>query len=393
MMTVISQIILCLILAAIIGFIVGWLLAKLLSRGNIEDMNAEWEEELREQEQNASAAQLAAAKETSSYKARLGDLEMGLDTSTKAYAAISAELDAVRRRLAAKETDHAILVGRLAELDALKDQIKARDARITEVEEKHSAALRSRDDDAASLQERIRDLEPLIGQLQLREAELKDFQARMTSVISDKDADTNRLKQRLAELEAVRTQVSERDSAIRDWETRYNTLTAEKNEALSKLQWRIGELEPLQGEVAHQQARIAELGARIAELERLPDRVSEQDRLLAEWNTRHVSVVRDKDNEIARLVERIRELESVPRRHAWPPSDKDDLKAIYGVGPVLERMLNNLGVYYFRDVARWTDEDIDRVDSELLQFHGRIRGEGWVASAKEEHFKKYNERI
>ncbi len=50
-------------------------------------------------------------------------------------------------------------------------------------------------------------------------------------------------------------------------------------------------------------------------------------------------------------------------------------------------------VYYFRDDARWTDEDIDRVDSELPQFHGRIRAEGWVASAKEEHFKKYNERI
>jgi len=393
MMTVISQIILCLILAAIIGFIVGWYLAKLLGRGKMEDLNAEWEEELREHEKSASAAQLAATKELSSHKARLVELEMALDTSARACTAISTELDAMRKRLAEKETDNAILTVRLAELDALKDQIKARDARIIEIEERHTAALRGRDDDASRLHERIRDLEPLIGQIRVREAELKDYQDRMTSVISEKNAEVEHLKQRLTELEAVRTQVSERDSAIRDWEARFHSLTQEKNEALSKLQWRIGELEPLQGEVARQRTRLEELGTRIAELEPLPDRIAEQSRLLAESETRHGSLVRDKDNEIAGLLARIKELEAMPRRHGWPPRDKDDLKAIHGVGPVLEIMLNNLGVYYFRDVARWTDEDIDRVDSELPQFHGRIRDEGWVDSAREEHFKKYHERI
>jgi len=46
-----------------------------------------------------------------------------------------------------------------------------------------------------------------------------------------------------------------------------------------------------------------------------------------------------------------------------------------------------------RQLAVWTDADIDQIDAKLERFHGRIRWEGWVDSAKEEHFKKYGERL
>ena len=72
---------------------------------------------------------------------------------------------------------------------------------------------------------------------------------------------------------------------------------------------------------------------------------------------------------------------------------RDDLKLIHGVGPKLERMLNRLGIYAFRDIALWTEADIDQIDAQLERFHGRIRWEGWVDSAKEEHFKKYGENL
>lgn len=86
----------------------------------------------------------------------------------------------------------------------------------------------------------------------------------------------------------------------------------------------------------------------------------------------------------------------VPASDAIRPSttvraDPDDLKRIRGVGPVLEKRLNELGVHQFRQVALWTDADIDFFDRELRNFHGRIRRENWVHSATEEHFKKYGE--
>jgi predicted flap endonuclease-1-like 5' DNA nuclease len=80
-----------------------------------------------------------------------------------------------------------------------------------------------------------------------------------------------------------------------------------------------------------------------------------------------------------------------PRQFTEPPAQVDDLKHIYGVGPALEKLLHKLGVYQFKQVALWVDEDIAFFDKQLEQFHGRIRREGWVRSAVEEHYKKYGQ--
>lgn len=59
----------------------------------------------------------------------------------------------------------------------------------------------------------------------------------------------------------------------------------------------------------------------------------------------------------------------------------DDLTRISGVGPMLSGMLNDIGVYYFWQVAEWTDEEIEWVDSQLLHFSGRIKRDDWVGQA------------
>jgi predicted flap endonuclease-1-like 5' DNA nuclease len=70
----------------------------------------------------------------------------------------------------------------------------------------------------------------------------------------------------------------------------------------------------------------------------------------------------------------------------------DDLKLIVGVGPVLERMLQQLGVATYRQIARWTEHDIDAMDARLPEFHGRIRRDEWVTQARALHQSKYGER-
>jgi predicted flap endonuclease-1-like 5' DNA nuclease len=74
------------------------------------------------------------------------------------------------------------------------------------------------------------------------------------------------------------------------------------------------------------------------------------------------------------------------------PGTPDDLKLIVGVGPVLERMLHQLGVGSFRQIARWTERDIDAFDAKLPEFPGRIRRDAWVTQARELHVAKYGER-
>lgn len=66
---------------------------------------------------------------------------------------------------------------------------------------------------------------------------------------------------------------------------------------------------------------------------------------------------------------------------ATPKGDADDLKKISGVGPVLEKKLNALGITQYAQVAAFTADDIERVDAEL-NFKGRIEREDWISQAK-----------
>jgi predicted flap endonuclease-1-like 5' DNA nuclease len=73
------------------------------------------------------------------------------------------------------------------------------------------------------------------------------------------------------------------------------------------------------------------------------------------------------------------------------PGAPDDLKLIVGVGPVLERMLQQLGITSYRQIARWTERDIQEFDAKLPEFHGRIRRDEWVKQARALHQSKYGE--
>lgn len=67
---------------------------------------------------------------------------------------------------------------------------------------------------------------------------------------------------------------------------------------------------------------------------------------------------------------------------AAPAGAADDLKKISGVGPVLEKKLNALGITTFAQVAAFTPDDIAMVD-DALSFKGRIDRDNWLEQAAE----------
>lgn len=62
------------------------------------------------------------------------------------------------------------------------------------------------------------------------------------------------------------------------------------------------------------------------------------------------------------------------------PKKVDDLKAISGVGPKLEKVLNELGVWSYAQIAAWTPQEIAWVD-DYLSFKGRIERDDWIGQA------------
>jgi predicted flap endonuclease-1-like 5' DNA nuclease len=63
------------------------------------------------------------------------------------------------------------------------------------------------------------------------------------------------------------------------------------------------------------------------------------------------------------------------------PAEPDDLKRIRGIGVLIEKRLNALGIAAYEQIANWTDADIARV-SDTLEFKGRIERENWVEQAR-----------
>jgi predicted flap endonuclease-1-like 5' DNA nuclease len=64
-------------------------------------------------------------------------------------------------------------------------------------------------------------------------------------------------------------------------------------------------------------------------------------------------------------------------------AEKDDLKMISGIGPVNEASLNALGIYTFRQISKFTAQDIDALNDAIIYFSGRIERDEWVAQATE----------
>jgi NADH-quinone oxidoreductase subunit E len=63
------------------------------------------------------------------------------------------------------------------------------------------------------------------------------------------------------------------------------------------------------------------------------------------------------------------------------PEQADDLKLISGVGPKIEAILHELGIFTFAQVASWKKAEREWVD-DYLSFSGRIERDDWQKQAK-----------
>lgn len=257
---------------------------------------------------------------------------------------------------------------------------------------------------------------PPADQLLRRESQPSAREAQLQRALNEKEAALDKLSWRVGELEAF---INNRD------------------EQIGKLRWRIGELEPLGGQLVERDRQLAEREARVRateaehqralatkddELNTLRWRISELEILLEQGqpkppatattaNPATAQALAEKEQQLQELQNRLRELESrtssaapasaaqaetlrqMETYQAAPPAEPDDLRQIHGVGPVLETLLHQLGIYFFHQVALWNDADIDFVNERLARFKGRIRRDNWVASARAAHLKKYGEEL
>lgn len=306
------------------------------------------------------------------------------------------------------------LQNEIKQLQTVSAEIKKRDSTIEHLQGQLRSQTRNKDDEIARLQKtlqtqqrnreekiesfaaRLAKLEDLPQILNEREQEIKRLQDQLGNAEQEKHQELIALQAEIKRLEPFETTAQERGKQIERIKQELKQSQQNDEREIKKLQTRVGQLDAIHQDLQKHQTTIARLKTQL--------RSAMQDQ--AEISTIKVELKR-RDTTIEDLRKQLAELKSQPKPAAsraqpakrtvkkrlyTPTKKKDDLKRIYGIGPVMERTLNRLGVTSFEQIAGFTRKDIERVAEALQSFPDRIIRDNWIEGAKKEYRKKYGQK-
>ncbi len=387
------EVLLGLVLAAGLGFAIAWLLrGPALTRSanyanSLEQLLAgtmrDRETALERERGKLSGVQALQQEQTG----RLAELEKELEhrelqvvTFREEAIQLARTREELGQRLARREQAmqnlEAALAARtreLTELGVYRDSTRLPGTRVTGPERELAALVAAHEDDLAQLEAQYLD------QAQAREAELESVRQRLHALevaaaeLGERDAQLAIARERIAELEPLAERAVSAQSRSRELEQELRDGEA----ARSKLQ-----------------KRLADLELRVREMEQGPIGGGARGSSHGGGNGRERKPKPDPGGigtSQAAGSESVDSGGATPRTKSRRSNRRvqDDLKLVSGIGPAIERALNELGVTSFRQIARWKDKDIERVARKLGEPPERIRRDGWVESARTEHAGKY----
>lgn len=412
----ILQMVGCLLVAAAIGVMMGWLLRSFATSEKRQQLS-EIAGRLRGREHELDTLNHELKVRTSAVQM----LEGKMMTSEAALKDLTAELAAKAEQLTALQTEVAEKGVRLHAVQRERDTLRR------EVEEAE-ATLQAKAAGFAEMQAQMENAEDVLISRDQEIATLKMW----VEQLAPKDAEIARLRARIEELEPFveRSRRSEREqeqerahasAALRGKEgelaahqARFTEIDAELARVRAQSQ---EDLTRIREALEDRDREIQQLRATVEELNMLRGEVEKKDIALREAEERRVMDVSEREEEIGALRKRLVEYRAAqrvgpPSKSTGPsgstahspsaaghsggklrPRQQDDLKQIHGIGPVMERVLNRMGMFTFRQIAEWKDQDVEHMASELNTFPDRIRHDNWIAGAKEQHFIKYGEEL
>ena len=409
----ILQMIGCLLVAATIGLMMGWLLRSFATSEKRQQLS-EIATRLRGREHEldtlnhelkvrTSAVQMLEGKMITS-EAALKDLTADLGTKVEQLSALQTEVREKGVRLHAAERERDTLRREVEEAEA---KLKAQSVGFAEMQSQMENAedvLISRDQEIATLKTWVEQLAPKdaeIARLRARTEELEPFQERSRRLERELEQDHARAT---AALQGKEQELARHQTQIGEMESELARLRTQNQEDLTRFT----------ETVQQRDQDIQRLRATVEELEVYRGEVEKKESALREAEERRVMDVSEREEEIGALRKRLVEYRVAQRHQTQVKStdaashgtaaagrgtgksrttQKDDLKQIHGIGPVMERVLNRMGMFTFRQIAEWKDQDVEHMASELNTFPDRIRHDNWIAGAKEQHFLKYGEEL
>jgi predicted flap endonuclease-1-like 5' DNA nuclease len=203
-------------------------------------------------------------------------------------------------------------------------------------------------------------VEPLRSEVLSEVMQLRQELAARQSEIAALKADRQALRD---EALATRAKIAELESAARGEDALRREQAELHSKTLTALRERVAELDGKAQHAAGLQRRLAELEETTAHMQELEFKVEE----MAERLMERESLIGSLQSQLATLP---------------PASANDDLKNIRGIGPKYEKALKALGITTYRQIAGWTEADVERIADKLSLRAERIVRDDWIGRAR-----------
>ncbi len=211
-------------------------------------------------------------------------------------------------------------------------------------------------DKIAELNEKNSELRKALERLRNNNA--SNANAPATANSPENNQDIQRIRRALAETRAQLNHEKTRSANLESKLTEQKESTASPVTPIS-----VGQIKKLKSELAAKEVRIAALE------KKLKNKPAKQNRT-------------DKQNKAAKQKPSADWQKGQTKLGTPGSNHKDDLTAINGIGPKIEKVLNRLGIKSWEQLAALKAADIKTVDDALKDFSGRIKRDEWVPQAK-----------
>lgn len=274
-------------------------------------------------------------------------------------------------------------LGSTAQAETIEARWRARLSQLQQTQQVSAAGNGGDEDMAAARQE----VAALRLQLQQRDAALEAVRRNPTSAAPDNKAAADQAEQSAINAR-LQGHLAEQKSASKQMQSQLDRLTNEKDMLIQRLREREAEIGRMSQERKHAINTIAALQKEMRNRRVHSGLHQQAPPAVAETNTatdRDSDGIRQQRQQVLPI--RDEAVKQAPGyQPAWlltaPNGAKDNLQAIYGIGPKLEMQLNRLGIFHFEQIAKFTEKDILWVARHLKSFPGRIVRDQWIQQAR-----------
>jgi predicted flap endonuclease-1-like 5' DNA nuclease/predicted RNase H-like nuclease (RuvC/YqgF family) len=280
----------------------------------------------------------------------------------------------------AREEKAAVNAGWQEQINAQRkehDRLTEQNKSLMEQVSQYLASNKDAKNRAKELSEAVQEAYSRRDQLQ---REIKDIRSTLEVAMTERDqlqSDMSSKASENAEVEAKDARIRKLQRELENWQNRLPPL-------IEKFRQRNEYAAELESDLEAARERIAQLEAPIDPGQTRIEPVNHPDELTDGRGASNDAIDDGEpslvDSEHAELEQdAVYEDDSIARING----SRDNLKAIKGVGPAIEKTLHEMGIFRYQQIADMSEYDIDRIAKRLKGFRSRIYREDWIGQARD----------